>query len=320
MKNFWQELQHKNEPILALAPMAGVTDFAFREVCKSFGADIIYTEFASATALYYAKSDSAIAKTMELMKFSDGERPVNIQIFGSEPKHFNFAAKKITEELKPDGIDINFGCPARKVFTQGGGCALMNQVSLGREIIKATLAGTNLPVSIKIRAGVHDVDAVTFINKVKDLNITGVIIHGRTYAQKFAGEIQYGQIKAIKEMLDIPVIANGGIYTPEDAKIMLDKTGADGIGLARGVNGKPWLFKQVRDYLAGGKYQEPTLEEITSVALKHSQLAFDAKDSRGIVEMRKHLAWYVKGMPNAKEVRHQLMYVQSLAEIESILT
>ncbi len=324
MQNFWKKLKR---PIIALAPMAGITDQSFRQICKSFGADVMYSEMASASAIFYSKK-----KTLGITRFnSQKESPYIVQLFGDKPEHFLFAAKVIAKQIRPDGIDINFGCPARKVIACGAGAALMNQIKLAREIISATLEGVagKIPVSIKIRSGVKEINALEFIGAVKDLPVAAIMIHGRTLAQGFTGAPDYEMIRKVKEAVNIPVLANGGILKPEDAARMLKETGADGIGLGQGVMGAPWLFKQIKDYLRTGSYKEFEFEEIAEIAIRHAELkckksarggsALGGKGSQGVLEMRKHLAWYFKGFSGAAELRQKLVRVKTVAEIKKIL-
>lgn len=314
MENFWKKLKR---PIIALAPMAGITDQPFRQICKSYGADVVYSEMASTSAIFYNKK-----KTIGITRFnSRKESPYVVQIFGDKPEHFLFAAKVIAKQIRPDGIDINFGCPARKIIACGSGAVLMDNIKLAREIIEAVLKGVNgnIPVSIKIRAGVKKTTALNFIEKIKDLPIAAIMIHGRTLEQGFTGAPDYEMIRKVKEAVDVPVLANGGILRPEDAKKMLEATGADGIGLAQGVLGKPWLFKQVKDYLAKGSYAECDLAEIKKVAIKHAEMMHKKRGKQGVVEMRKHLAWYFKGFEGANILRQRLIRVKSLTEIRKLL-
>ncbi|MDF1497928.1 MAG: tRNA-dihydrouridine synthase family protein [Patescibacteria group bacterium] len=311
MKNFWKKI---NKPIFALAPMAGYTNSSFRQICKAYGTDVVYSELASATALNFEGK-----KTIEFLGFEKSERPYIVQLFGNDPKYFKNASRVITEKIKPDGIDINMGCPAKKVFSNGSGAALMNDIEKVREIIKETLKGTNLPVSIKIRAKVGNVTAYKFIKKIKDLPISAIMIHGRSLKQGFAGDINYSQIKKIKSIVSIPVLANGGINNPEDAKKMLEKTGADGIGIARGALTKPWLFSQSKELLKKGEYQEFGIDEIKKAATRHAKMSYKSKGKHGIVEMRKYLLWYFRGFENAKEIRKELVKVESVRDIEKVL-
>lgn len=333
--NFWLKLKNKKQPrllapesaanggqaILALAPMAGISDSAFRQICRKSGADVVYTEMVSADGLYY---DSK--KTLEFLKFAKSERPVVIQLFGKHPAVFTKAAQ-IAEKAGFDGIDINFGCPAKKVAGHGGGVTLMRDLDKCREIIEAVMAGTKLPVSVKLRTSINKeggiVTSLDFIKAIKDLPIATIMIHGRSYEKPFDGEIDYEMIKKCvhefkKHNSDGTVLGNGGIKKPEDAKIMIEKTGCDGVGLARGLYGKPWLFKQVRDYLKTGKYKELTQKQIIKVILEHAQMAFGAKGGYGLIELRKHLLWYVSGWSQAKQLRSELVKVEKYEDLKGI--
>jgi len=311
MKNFWQKI---NKPILALAPMAGYTTSSFRQICKFHGADVVYSELASATALSFQGK-----RTMELLQFEKSESPYVVQLFGNDPKYFCNAAKFISEKIKPAGIDINMGCPAKKVFSNGSGAALMNNLDVAREIIKETLKGTKLPVSIKIRARVGNMTAYKFVKELKDLPISAVMIHGRSLQQGFAGEIYYEQIRKVKELVDFPVLANGGINSPKDAKRMLQRTGADGLGIARGTLSKPWIFSQIKQYLQTGEYQEFDLAQIKKAAIHHAEMSYKSEGKHGIIQMRKYLLWYFRGFENAKEVRKELVVVESAMDIKKVL-
>ncbi len=310
-KNFWNNI---DKPILAMAPMAGITDSAFRQMCKKFGADVVYSEMASSSALFFNPK-----KTLELVRFKKAEKPYIVQLFGNNPEHFGRASEIITKEVMPDGIDINFGCPAKKVFSIGSGVALMDDLQKSRKIVESVLNNTDLPVSIKIRSGIGDATAIRFIKNLLDLNISAVMVHGRSYEGGFSGEIDFKSIKKIKEIFNGVVLGNGGVNSPEDAKNMIDKTGVDGIGLARGANGMPWIFEQINDYFEKGKYKEKTQKQIFKIILQHSKLAEKEGGKFGILEMRKHLCWYVKNMPNASALRQRLIQVESYKDIKSIL-
>jgi len=335
MKNFWKKLLN---PILALAPMAGVTDSAFRQICKENGADVVYSEMASATAIFYNPK-----KTLELLEFNKSERPYVVQLFGKVPEHFGVAAKIITQKIKPDGIDINFGCPAKKVFGHGSGCALMPQKKLAREIISAVCKNTQLPVSIKIRAGIGDTSALQFIKNIKDLPFAAVMVHGRTYEGKFTEKIDFKIISEIKKIIpDKIVLANGSITTPEQAlEVLKNYPELDGIGIARGALGKPFIFQEIKSLLnyhserseeslpAGrrvirsldklGMTNKYDFKFIKRLAIRHTQLLYKSKGKKGMFETRKHLAWYVKGFPGAAELRKKLVLVKSVKEIKEIL-
>ncbi|MDQ1283757.1 MAG: tRNA-dihydrouridine synthase [Patescibacteria group bacterium] len=339
--NFWQKL---NKPILALAPMAGITDSAFRQICKKYGADVTYSEMASVSALFFKP-----AKTMGLIKFNDSERPYIVQLFGKDPIHFAKAAKIITREIKPDGIDINFGCPAKKVFGHGSGCALMPQKRLAREIISAVCENTDLPVSIKIRSGIERdgylnthpdtnsaINALEFIENTRDLPYSAVMIHCRTYEGGFSGPVDFSVCEEVKKIIpEKIVLGNGGINTPEDAvKILANYPLLEGLGIARGAWGRPFIFDEIKNLLNSvgavpantADRHEPPLQaknydfaRIKQIMLEHAELIYKNKGKAGKFEMRKHLAWYVKGFPGASELRRKLVMAESLEEIKEIL-
>ena len=350
MNNFWQKLE---KPILALAPMAGITDSACREICRRYGADLTYSEMASVSALFFKPK-----KTLELIRFGETERPYVVQLFGKDPTHFAKATRIIsslpirtgrtcaprTDTCCPDGIDINFGCPAKKVFGHGSGCALMPQKELARDIIKAVCENTDLPVSIKIRAGIRGRDAINrvsttaieFIENTRDLPYSAVMVHGRTYEGGFSGEVDFEIISKIKEMIpEKIVLANGGINEPEDAVKILEKyPNLDGLGIARGAWGRPFIFDEIKNLLkknVGVQFIEPGEETrfdksnpydfacVKKIMLEHAELIYRNKGEAGKFEMRKHLAWYVKGFPGASELRRKLVTAESLEEIKNIL-
>lgn len=311
MKNFWQKIKY---PILALAPMAGVTDSAWRQICREQGADVVYTEMVSADGLYY---DSK--KTLDLLRFSRQERPVVVQLFGKRLETFVKAAQ-ICERAGFDGIDINFGCPAKKVVAHGGGVTLMRDLNHCRQIIEAVLSGTKLPVSVKIRAGIGNVTSLDFVKAIKDLPIATLMIHGRYFKNAFSGPIDFDMIKKVKKSFPGIVLGNGGINTPEDALDMLKKTNVDGVGLARGVYGQPWLFEQSRQLIKKGKYTGISQKEIKKVIFHHAQLALKSKGDHGLIELRKHLLWYVSGWPSAKKMRQDLVKVSDLGDVKKILS
>ena len=321
MKNFWQELP---KPIYALAPMAGITDSAFRQIAKQFGADVVYGEMASAAGLVYNPK-----KTLALLEFAEIERPYVVQLFGAKPEHFVQALRLVDQKItarqsggRPDGIDINFGCPVKKVARQGAGAVLMNDFKLAREIIKAVLANTSLPVSIKIRARVGTISALNFLKNLADLDIKAVMIHGRTMAQGNSGAVDWKIIKQARPLVEGVLLANGGVGTRggasvarDDARDLLKKTGADGIGIGQGALGKPWIFENVKSQISKVK----TKEEIFKIILKHARLAEKLKGKQGIGEMRKHLCWYVSGLPTARALREKLVKVENFNDIKKIL-
>ncbi len=310
-------------PLLILAPMAGITNLPFRLICKEFGADIVYSEMISTDGLCY---DSE--KTKKLLQTLPDEQPVFFQLFGSKPDNFAKATKIVTDLINPTdnnltnkltGIDINFGCPVKKVFKQNAGCALMRDLKLSREIVKAVLENTHLPVSVKIRAGIENISAVRFLKNTADLSWQTVIVHGRTFRQGFSGEIDFEMIGEIKKMFpEKIVIANGAVHTPEDAKTTLARTSADGVALATGILGKPWLFRQIEDYLETGRYETPDIEEIKKVVIRHADYCkkYSGDNFR---EFRKHLGWYFKGLPGAKKLRQRILGVEKYEDVVNVL-
>ncbi len=307
MKNFWQEL---NKPFYALAPLAGVGDQAFRQMCKNFGADVVYSEMASVTALKYSP-----AKTLELLEYSKSERPYVVQLFGSDPEHFKIASKIVSAEIKPDGIDINFGCPVPKVAKQNAGAELFKDIKLSRQIIEATIASTDLPVSIKTRTQAGAVNILEFLDYMRDLDIKAIMIHGRTLKQGFAGTIDCEVIKKARNYFGGTIIANGGVINSQSAVQILSSSGADGLGIGRGAFGRPWIFSELKDK----NYRIPEKEEIFDIILEHAELVKKYKGEEMLVEMRKHLCWYLQGFPGAKHLREKLILIETIDDIRKIL-
>jgi len=304
--NIWKIKKH---PILALAPMAGYTDPAFRIMCLKNGADIVYTEMISVEAIWRKNE-----RTMNMLKLLPKEKNVILQLFGNKPESFA-KALKIINTKSFSGIDINFGCPARKVTKTGSGSALMNNKKLAREIIQTVLNNTDLPVSIKIRSQVKNTTAIEFIEFIKDLQISAIMIHGRSLKQLFSGPIDFEIIKEVKQLLpNIPVLANGGINNSKDAQEMLNKTGADGLGIARGAWGKPWIFKL--------NNKEQDWKFIKKQILQHAEFFLQQQKMCGYKQnlepLRKHLIHYIRGQKNASELRQKIIKVKSLEELKKI--
>lgn len=320
--NFWKKLKKENRPILALAPMAGFSDAPFRRICKKFGADVLYSEMASATALYYASRskksiiDEEVVKTLKLLSFDKKKESFYVvQLFGSNPEHFKVATKIISEKIKPDGIDINFGCPVPKINKQGAGSALMRDLKQSRLVIEAVLANTNLPVSIKIRLQSGSVDFKEFLQNISDLEVSTLMIHGRTLKQGFAGPADFKAIKEARQYFKGIILANGGINNLAEAKRALEESGADGLGLARGVLGRPWLFQEIKK----NKKIEKTEKELYKMIYSHASLFLKLKGDGAIFELRKNLVWYLSGLPGAAKKRSLLVSASSLKEIKEIL-
>jgi len=321
------------KPILTLAPMAGITDSAFRLIAKQHGADVVYSEMANVSALFYRAS-----RTLELIRFSTEEQPYVVQLFGKEPDHFAHAAKLVSQGIPvisysstakkistagiapPAGIDINFGCPAKKVFGHGSGAALMDKPELAKKIIQAVVANTNLPVSIKVRTEVKGVAILDFLKKVdiNNLGVGAIMVHGRSYSQGFSGAIDYNSIRVVKEYFKGIVIANGGIKSTADAKKMLAETKADGVGIATGSYGNPGLFGELKKSLRPGDAEELSISKKDAI-LRHGEYALELKGKHGIVELRKHLLWYFRGYPNARDKRAKIVAVENLDEIREIV-
>lgn len=309
--------------------MDGVTDCAFRTILKKHGADVVYSEFVSVDGMYHA-----LDKVKHQMDFEDMQRPYIVQIFGKDPKMFAHAAK-IVEDFGADGVDINFGCPSKRVVQGGSGVKLMTDLDRVYAIVEAVCGAVKtIPVSLKIRAGINmrvedqesgacgveHMDAVRMMNRVKELPFSAVIMHGRTYEQGFTGAINTDMVRQVKEIIgDRILLVNGGITSPEIAKDMLEKTGVDGVAIGRGVMGKPWLLQQIKDYLATGTYQEKHWLEIKDIIIDHAQRIFTQKGNHGMLELRKHLAWYIKGIPQASKARSQLVQITDVQQVKTIL-
>lgn len=322
MTNFWHSLER---PILALAPMEGVTDSAFRRVCREHGADVVYTEFIAAEAIVHNAK-----KALEKMIFDPSEQPVVCQMFGKDVDSFTRAAREI-ESRGFAGIDVNLGCPARKVVSRGAGVALMRDPQFARTLISSIADTVTIPLSIKIRTSIRKerarVDpssnehhtAVDLITALQGLPITTVMVHGRSFESGFTGDPDTEMIKRVAALFKGIVLANGGIRTPGDAARMLDETGADGVGIARGALGNPWIFNDVRRLATGAPMDARTFTRTLSTIYRHAELLEHTKGPWGLHEFRKHLLWYVKGFDGAANLRAQLARTSSVAEIHAIL-
>ena len=302
---------------IILAPMAGVTDLPFRLLCKEQGTGLLCMEMVSAKAIYYNNKN-----TEALMEIDDRERPVSLQLFGSDADIMSEMAKRIEE--KPFAIlDINMGCPVPKVAGNGEGSALMKNPALVREIVSKVVKAIEKPVTVKIRKGFDEehVNAVEIAKIIEDCGAAAVAVHGRTREQYYSGKADWDIIRQVKEAVSIPVIGNGDVTGPESAKKMIEETGVDGIMIGRAARGNPWIFKQIKEYLESGVLPEkPSLEEVREMMLRHARMQLECKgEYTGIREMRKHVAWYTAGYPNSARLRAKINEVETYEELTELL-
>ncbi|ENZ9536551.1 TPA: tRNA dihydrouridine synthase DusB [Clostridioides difficile] len=308
-------LELKNK--VFLSPMAGVTDLPFRLICKEQGCGLLYTEMINGKALCYDDEN-----TKKMLKIEEEEHPIAVQIFGSEPEFMGRAAE-IMNDYSNEILDINMGCPAPKVVKNGDGSALMKNPKLAEEVLRAVVKNSKKPVTLKIRKGWDDnsVNAVEIAKIAEDCGISALAIHGRTREQFYTGKADWDIIAEIKKNLSIPVIGNGDVFTIEDSINMLDKTGCDAIMIGRGAQGNPWIFKRINHYMNTGEIlPEPTLNEKISTAIKHLKLAVEEHGEYVAVrEMRKHIAWYLKGLRNSAKLRDEINKIEDYQEVVSKL-
>ena len=307
-----------HEVPLFLAPMAGVSESPFRQICRRYGADVVVSEFISSVGI-----SLGIERVLAEMRFEPVERPIGIQIYGADAGIMAKAAGMVTELFQPDFVDINFGCPVKKVVRNNGGSGCLKDMGLVQGIIGAVKAATHLPVTVKIRSGWDEAqrDPVDIALRCQEAGAQALTLHPRTRTQMYQGDANWDEIAQVAAALEIPVIGNGDIKTPEDVVAMRRHTNCAGIMIARGSFGNPWLFAQARDLLDGRtKRPDPTAEERFNTALEHALLALRLQgDTRKTaMEFRKHLGWYTKGLPGAADLRQQLFAIESMAEAERI--
>ncbi len=307
----------KPENNLILAPMAGVTDLPFRRLCKEQGCGLVCTEMVSAKAILYNNRN-----TKELLAVADDEHPVAVQLFGSDPEIVPAMAHRI-EDGPYDIIDFNMGCPVPKVVNNGEGSALMKDPKHVERLLGALVRAVKKPVTVKLRKGFDDasVNAVEIARIAESCGVAAVAVHGRTRAQFYSGKADWDIIRQVKEAVRIPVIGNGDIFTPQDARAMLEETGCDGLMVARGARGNPWIFRQIRHYLDTGELPEkPGIDEVARMILRHARLQAELRgESIGMKEMRKHIAWYTAGLPHSSALRRECNTLETLAELEDML-
>jgi tRNA-dihydrouridine synthase B len=303
---------------LILAPMAGVSEAPFRQVCRELGADVLMTEFLSSEAIR-----RGIRKTIEGAEFDAVERPIGVQIYGADPEGMARAAAIVTEAYEPDFLDINFGCPVKKVVQRNGGSGCLRDMALVDRIIRSVVSATHLPVTVKTRSGWNDESRapVDIARRMDDAGARAFTLHARTRTQMFTGRADWDEIARVVDALEIPVIGNGDITDAEDVVRMREHTGCAGVMVGRGSFGNPWLFRDAHALLRGEpKPPAPDAVERFAVALAHAQLALRLQgDSRHtVVEFRKHFGWYTKGLPGASALRQRLFHVESMSEAEAI--
>ena len=302
---------------IGLAPMAGPGDSAFRRICRDWGADYTVSEMISAKALRFGAD-----KTEALARYTADEAPILIQLFGRDPDAMEHAAAFIFDRYHPAGIDINMGCPAPKIFKNGDGSALLAEPSLAEELVKAAIRGCDCPVSVKMRIGIDFIDPSIpeFAKRLENAGASFITVHGRTREQFYSGKADYSVIKRIKEFVSIPVIANGDVVDFESAKKIIDQTGADGIALARGALGAPYIFSQIKDGLEGRKIKQVSLEKRFEICLKHLDYAAEDKgEERACIEFRKHMLWYLKGISGAAQYKVEAGKISKISDCVALI-
>lgn len=302
---------------IILGPMAGLTDRPFRIICEKYNPGLVVTEMVSSKALFYDDS-----KTKLLLNTKDEKRPISVQIFGSDIESMKYATEYLCKNKIADIIDINMGCPAPKVTKNGDGSKLLLDLKKVEDIVRAVVQVSTVPVTVKIRKG-WDQEHIVAVEAAKIIERAGasaITIHGRTRSEFYSGNADWEIIKKVKESVNIPVIGNGDVKVPEDAKRMLEETKCDGVMISRGSLGSPWIFEQVNDYLQTGKYRKIELKEKRKVLLEHINLEVEEKgEVTGIKEMRKHVCFYIKGEKNASEIRDKINHLDTKKDVEDAI-
>ena len=302
---------------VVLAPMAGVTDLPFRVLCQEQGCGLVCMEMVSAKAILYKNKN-----TQELLQVDERERPVSLQLFGSDPKILSEIAASL-EDGPYDIFDINMGCPVPKIVKNGEGSALMKNPKLVEEILTSMVKAVKKPVTVKFRKGFDDscINAVEIAKIAEASGVAAVAVHGRTREQYYSGKADWDIIRQVKEAVSIPVIGNGDVFSAEDAKRLVEQTGCDGIMVARGAKGNPWIFNQIRTYLETGVIPEkPSKAELKAMIMRHGQMLSEFKGEHiAMREMRKHVAWYTAGYPHSSSLRNDINMVETLAALEELI-
>lgn len=303
---------------LFLAPMAGFTDCAYREICKDFGCDVTESEMVSAKGFHYGNE-----KTRELIYISEKEKPAVVQLFGHEPGILAEAAEIIQENLGDRllALDINMGCPAPKITGNGDGSTLMRDPLLVESVVRAVADSVAVPVAVKIRKGIHEgqENAVEIAMAAEAGGASWITVHGRTADQMYRGKADLESIASVKSRVSVPVVGNGDITDADSALRMIRETGCDGLMIGRGALGNPWIFREIRASIRGTEYQGPGLEEKVRIALRHAEQTVAYKGERGVIELRKHIFYYFRALPGATEIRRRLQTASTLQELRHLL-
>lgn len=300
-----------------LAPMAGVTDLAFRTVCKEYGADLVVSEMVSSRGLHYKDK-----KTSELLKSNDIESPLIVQLFGNEPEVMSEAAK-ILEDMGVKYLDINMGCPAPKIVKNGDGCSLMRNETLARQVAEAVVKAVKIPVSVKFRSGwdKDTINAVSFAKTMENAGVSCITVHGRTKDQFYSGCADYDIIRQVRDAVKIPVVANGDVTDSKSAREILSKTGCDSLMIGRGSLGNPFVFTEIKAAFEGNTITSISSAEKRKALLRHIELMEEYKPEHiGVPEMRKHFAWYLKGIPHSGKYKLEAFSAKTYKELKNLAT
>jgi tRNA-dihydrouridine synthase B len=301
-----------------LAPMAGVTDRVYRTICREMGAGLVFSEMVSSKGLYYGDKN-----TVSLTNIYPDERPIALQIFGSDP---DIMAEVVKRYINPrediDILDINMGCPTPKIVKNGDGAALLKNLKLVRQILKKVVRVSKKPVTVKTRIGWdhNSINGIEIAKIAEEEGVSAITIHGRTRDMFYSGQADWDFIKMVKNSVSIPVIGNGDIFEPIDAIKMMEYTGCDGVAIGRGAMGNPWIFKRISLIKEGKEDIVPAYDEIIEMAIRHlNMLCMDKGEKVAVNEMRKHIAWYIKGLKNSNKVKNEIYHINSKAEVERVL-